>query len=238
MAPDPVATRWNTWFAPVQYHANHFQYYHGFVEEEIGVCGKLAPHSLQELERMLSDETQCLVLKMTLRFINEMCKPIIDLMDPFESQRPCILFAFEKMEELLFFFETHTQFSEESTQRFRRAEDVNTVTTDQSSKLVHLFRSAVDSSAEKLKKYISDTESGQPAIKFLKCVRIFSPRRVPVMSHVKGDYASIPGFNAIPEEEFAFYTGKWHPTRSSALNSQGELTSPCSGQQHPTDSRI
>ncbi|MGH0165696.1 UNVERIFIED_CONTAM: hypothetical protein FKN15_049446 [Acipenser sinensis] len=47
MAPDPVATRWNSWFAGVQYHANHFHYYHGFVEEELGVCGKSAPHSLQ-----------------------------------------------------------------------------------------------------------------------------------------------------------------------------------------------
>ncbi|MGH0156835.1 UNVERIFIED_CONTAM: hypothetical protein FKN15_047733 [Acipenser sinensis] len=28
------------------------------------------------------------------------------------------------------------------------------------------------------------------------------------MSHVKEDYASIPGFSAIPEEEFALYTGK------------------------------
>ncbi|RXM27456.1 hypothetical protein EOD39_10791 [Acipenser ruthenus] len=137
-----------------------------------------------------------------------MCKPIIDLMDTFESQRPCTLFAFEKMEELLFFFETHIQFLEENTQRFLRAEDVNNVTTDQSGKLVHLFRSAVDNAAEKLKKYISDTESGQPAIKFLKCVQIFNPRRVPVMSHVKEDYASIPGFSDIPQEEFALYTGK------------------------------
>ncbi|EMP25653.1 hypothetical protein UY3_17242 [Chelonia mydas] len=62
-----------------------------------------------------------------------------------------------------------------------------------------------------LKKYINDTESGQPAIKFPKSIRIFNPRRFPMMSYVKKDDTSIPGFSDISAEEFALNTRKVAP---------------------------
>lgn len=37
MAPNPCATRWNSWFSAVQYHSEHFKLYKEFIEMEIKV---------------------------------------------------------------------------------------------------------------------------------------------------------------------------------------------------------
>ncbi|MGH0151778.1 UNVERIFIED_CONTAM: hypothetical protein FKN15_043111 [Acipenser sinensis] len=127
--------------ATVQYHTKYFEYYHSFVEEEMGVCGNSALHHWRNFKRK-----KHLILKA----------------------------------RALWYFLTHAQFSKEGSQRLLKAEDINNILTpDQGRNLAPLFRSA--------KKYISDTESGQPAIKFIKCVRVLNLRRVLVMSYVTMD---------------------------------------------------
>lgn len=37
MAPNPCATRWNSWFSAVQYHSEHFPWYKEFIELEVQV---------------------------------------------------------------------------------------------------------------------------------------------------------------------------------------------------------
>jgi len=34
LPPQPVITRWNTWFEAVKYHAMYIQYYSEFIEKE------------------------------------------------------------------------------------------------------------------------------------------------------------------------------------------------------------
>lgn len=45
MAPNPCATRWNSWFTAVQYHSEHFGLYKEFIEKEIDVSGILFAHN-------------------------------------------------------------------------------------------------------------------------------------------------------------------------------------------------
>ena len=45
MAPNPCATRWNSWFTAVQYHSEHFGLYKEFIEMEINVSGILFAHN-------------------------------------------------------------------------------------------------------------------------------------------------------------------------------------------------
>jgi len=54
MAPDPVQTRWNSWYIAVQYHRVHFETYKGFIEAEMVVC-KNPPQSVENLSQTLSD---------------------------------------------------------------------------------------------------------------------------------------------------------------------------------------
>lgn len=46
MAPNPCATRWNSWFTAVQYHSEHFGLYKEFIEKEINVSGILFVDSI------------------------------------------------------------------------------------------------------------------------------------------------------------------------------------------------
>lgn len=55
---------------------------------------------------------------------------------------------------------------------------------------------------DKLSKYMSD---GQPAINFLKEVRVFDPRHTAFMSDSVSSYESIPGFSEVPKDELDAY---------------------------------
>ena len=54
-------------------------------------------------------------------------------------------------------------------------------------------------------------DGGQPAIKFLKAVRILDPSRVCVVSHSFDEYLVIPGFDDVPKGEFDLYVEKLAP---------------------------
>lgn len=54
MPPNPVATRWNSWFFAVQHHTCYFHLYSDFIEAEVAVCGKNAPQSVHTLHEMFS----------------------------------------------------------------------------------------------------------------------------------------------------------------------------------------
>ena len=50
MPPNPVITRWNTWFSAALYHAEHVQYYCTFIENEIAQVGStLHLHKLLDI---------------------------------------------------------------------------------------------------------------------------------------------------------------------------------------------
>ena len=78
---------------------------------------------------------------------------------------------------------------------------------------LQLFQMAFQSAADKLMKYIScdDGEAGQPAIKFLKAVRILNPARVCLLAKEQSEYSSIPGFESIPAVEYNGYINKYAP---------------------------
>jgi hypothetical protein len=73
-------------------------------------------------------------------------------------------------------------------------------------RLLEMFNKAMEQAHDKLHKYTDLSGDGQPAIKFLKAVRIFNPKRTPLMSHSLEDYSDIPGMDEVPREEFVKYT--------------------------------
>ena len=68
-----------------------------------------------------------------------------------------------------------------------------------------IYREAYEAAADKIHKYVLQSKDGQPAIKFLKAVRILDPARVCVMSHHLKDYCVIPGFSSVSPGEFSMY---------------------------------
>jgi hypothetical protein len=157
---------------------------------------------------MLSSEQEYCSLQAQVKFVAEMSKPILHYLDRFESQSPCTLKVFDCLEELQLYFEANCQVSESFD---RLNVDLENLNVAQRMENIELFRSAFRNAADKLLKYMTLETDGQPAIKFLKAVRIFDPKNVCLASHCKQDYTSIPGMTDITDEEFNLYVNKLAP---------------------------
>ena len=205
MPPDPVGTRWNSWFYAVQYHEEHWSLYSEYIMKEKAVCGNNAPNSIVQLNEMQSNELIWNILDVTVRFVADVCKQIIYYLGYFESQRPCALHAYEKLEELQIYLEVNAQCTDDTAEKYFESaniEDDLPLATRRN--LISLFNTCSTAAAEKLSKYLAD-EDGQPALSFLKSCRIFNPMRVSVLSPSKDDYLSIPDFSTVPMNEFNLY---------------------------------
>jgi hypothetical protein len=154
---------------------------------------------------MLSSEQEYCSLQAQVKFVAEMSKPILHYLDRFESQSPCTLKVFDCLEELQLYFEANCQVSESFD---RLNVDLENLNVAQRMENIELFWSAFRNAADKLLKYMTLETDGQPAIKFLKAVRIFDLKNVCLASHCKQDYTSIPGMTDITDEEFNLYVNK------------------------------
>ncbi|XP_019372800.1 PREDICTED: uncharacterized protein LOC109297480 isoform X1 [Gavialis gangeticus] len=81
LPPEPVVTRWNTWFNCVKYHAQHYKFYHGFVEHERTEQGDTSV--LRELASLLVVED----LHTDLKYIAENCGRLVTALDILQSQK-------------------------------------------------------------------------------------------------------------------------------------------------------
>ncbi|RXN13033.1 CGG triplet repeat-binding 1 [Labeo rohita] len=172
MAPNPCATRWNSWFKAVQYHSEHFKLYKEFIEMEIKVSGSSAPQSVERLHEMLQNEDMAQCLQMN--------------------------------------FTANKELQYESCAEHFEGLDVHHATKTHILNLVHL---AYSNAEEKLTKYMSE---GQPAINFLREVRVFDPRYISFMENSVSGYTHIPGFSAVPNDEFDAYFQRLGPAALKA----------------------
>ena len=78
MPPDPVGTRWNSWFFAVQYHCKYFSCLKAFLDGELEMC-KSPPDSVKTAHTMLEDIQKSEGLKLQLEFINDKCERILSL---------------------------------------------------------------------------------------------------------------------------------------------------------------
>jgi hypothetical protein len=67
------------------------------------------------------------------------------------------------------------------------------------------IRTAFEGTATKLHKYVSDHEAGQPALNFLRAVRILGLARVCVISHELAKLSHIPRYSHVPRNEYDLY---------------------------------
>ena len=68
MIPNPVATRWSSWFDAAEYHHEHFSHYKGFIDTEI-TQNHQPPQSLKTVHEMLSDSKTKISLQVKLYFL-------------------------------------------------------------------------------------------------------------------------------------------------------------------------
>lgn len=88
MVPDPVATRWHSWYYAVMYHCHHFTHYKEFIKQEYDLS-KCPPASVCKLRDILTDANQSMSLLAEMKFIRDKCQAILYMADTFEKPIPC-----------------------------------------------------------------------------------------------------------------------------------------------------
>jgi len=225
LPPDPVATRWNSWYEAMAYHNDHIDYYSEFITGERKLVGQSASsEALKWLSEHFGVTANVESLKVKLTFLANKSVPFLDLLASFESRVPCVVDAYEKLEDLRILLETNCQLLDEAcAQFFVSATDMDTVTK---TVIMQEFQEAFRLSAEKVQKYIDEFDGGQPGIKFVKACRIFKPQNTVLLSRNKEDYHAIPGMSDIEVAEFVKYVDVIGPeaVRSSCSSSVTSMT--------------
>ncbi|RXN03368.1 CGG triplet repeat-binding 1 [Labeo rohita] len=160
------------------------------------VSGSSAPQSVERLHEMLQNEDMAQCLQVQLSIMADKCERILQLLDIFQSRKPITTKVFDYFEDLQMNFTANKELQYESCAEHFEGLDVHHVTKTHILNLVHL---AYSNAEEKLTKYMSE---GQPAINFLREVRVFDPRYI---SFSVSGYTHIPGFSAVPNDEFDAY---------------------------------
>ena len=100
LPPNPVQTRWNSWYDCVNYHLPNLPVYSEFFKQEVIVMGTRSPASLTELQKLFRDEKYVAGLTVAMRFIVDQSKLIINSNLYFQSATPHMLEAFDRLEEI------------------------------------------------------------------------------------------------------------------------------------------
>jgi hypothetical protein len=172
MPPNPVVTRWNTWFKAALYHGEHLQYYRTFIENEIGHVGSTV--QLHKLLEILKDDS-ALVLQAELEFLAVHCERLINTLTSLESHEFRSVGIYNTTSDMLSWlhnpgFPPVTEACEAATRN----------------------------AAAKLESYVDGGK--QPARDLFKAVRVFDPRQLPLLSKKLDDFQSIPNvLNAADE---------------------------------------
>lgn len=222
LAPNPVATRWNSWYEAMSYHNEHMHLYCDFITSEKLVAGNNASAALDWLVAFFGDPLKVDAVKVKLAFLSKKSVPLLQLLSCFESRIPYVVDAFEKLEDLRILLETNSQLAAESCEEFFNV--APSITVETKAAIMHQFEEAFSLAAQKLDKYITE---GQPGIHFVKACRIFKPQNTVLLSRRKQDYSAIPGIEQISDDEFAKYINVIGPEavqNSSDINPLDVLT--------------
>lgn len=131
--------------------------------------------------------------------IADKCKGIIGLLDLFQSRRPIVTKVFDHLEDLHMKLEANKDLRFETCAEYFEGVDLSFAIKMQ---ILNRVEQAYINAEDKLSKYMSD---GQPAIHFLKEVRVFDPQHTVFLSASVSSYEAIPGFKDVPQDELDTY---------------------------------
>uniref|UniRef100_H3A8A2 HAT C-terminal dimerisation domain-containing protein n=1 Tax=Latimeria chalumnae TaxID=7897 RepID=H3A8A2_LATCH len=181
LSPEPVITRWNSWFQAVQYHAAHLKYYSDFVSEELTLTPKT--QVLTDLSTLLNDAQLN-----DVQFVAKNATGLMDLITWFESRYVTIHEAYNKVMDVMYWAEAQSNENHsDNTELNARAQQVFSC---MAKKLRQYYCYEEDSSdAEKKAQKFK-----QPATMFLK-LRIFDPAQMHLLMLDLSSLNATPGFN-------------------------------------------
>lgn len=206
MPPNPNTKSWGAWFESVLYHAEHYLLFNNFIKEELDRGRNVACNSLLRLEEMYSDEIFMKKLGAQLEFLKEKSPTLKIYIDFFQQKVPHITEVHNKMESLMYYLEQNTHLSEDDLAFCFQS---NIFSCEEREELVLLANSAFTSAHEKLRKYV--VAGAQPALEFLRQVRLLDPRNLVFADRTIDANDSIPEFDAVSRNEWDLYVNHLGP---------------------------
>nr|XP_014354088.1 PREDICTED: uncharacterized protein LOC106706949 [Latimeria chalumnae] len=201
LPPEPVETRWNTYFEAARYHASNMKYHKAFIDSEIGACDNSSTKYLLLLKEILHIINQMRKLQIQMSFLADKSEKLSKLLDHFQSHKPTALDTHDKVEELQLYLDTNCFLKYESCSVY--FDNKGDMPLETKLELTGQFNKVFNDASMKLHKYICDR--AQPGQAFLKALRILDPCKVPLLSSMKEDYSSLPMWDTVPESEFEQY---------------------------------
>lgn len=205
MPPNPTTKSWSAWFDAVLYHAEFYLLFEDFVEEELDRGRNTASYSLLRLEEMYQDERFMKKLGAQLKFLKVKAPTLMVYLNYFQERMPHATQAHAKMESLLQYLHDNAKVEEEDLEFCFDGG----LTCQEKTELMFLFSSAFNDAHAKLYKYFVDGE--QPASKFLEQIQLLDPRNLIDADLNFDSMDSIPGFEAVPRDEWNLYVNHLGP---------------------------
>ena len=170
LLPEPVSTRWNSWFSAVIYHATRVHLYEGFYKAESSKG--MAVERIIELvtHRELYPEI-CL----HLYFIKENCQRIMSVLTSLENKAPLASTVYMFLEDLAAYLETGSEkesFGSETDRLLAK------LPRQEREEQIKAFQEVFAIAHKKLKGHLQS----HPAHAFYEAARIFDPRQLPTIS--------------------------------------------------------
>uniref|UniRef100_H2ZVW5 DUF659 domain-containing protein n=1 Tax=Latimeria chalumnae TaxID=7897 RepID=H2ZVW5_LATCH len=100
LPPEPVETRWNTYFEAARYHASNMKYHKAFIDSENELLSHAPTKYLLLLKEILHDDNQMRKGQIQMSFLADKSEMLSKLLDNFQSHKPTALNAHDKVEEL------------------------------------------------------------------------------------------------------------------------------------------
>ena len=234
--PQPVITRWNSWFEAVVQHNEYFKYYEEMMNEMAANENSVPP----AVEAVLEIMAETRHLELLLRFITVKSQRIRKLIKMAESQDIQVHLIYNTMSDLLTWATASTD------------TDYNTLTAGQgipkktAKEVGSLMKECMQACEDKLRNYVE--HDSQPGIAFLKAVRALDPKQaflfkdrfeelvedIPYLKHVlqtkKQTIASAKEEFAIYIKEAAYFT-----LRSTATATPAPVATTSSNQESELD---
>ena len=205
MPPNPTTKSWSAWFDAVLYHAEFYLLFEDFVQEELDRGRNTASNSLLRLEEMYQDERFMKKFGAQLKFLKVKAPTFMVYLNYFQERMPHATQAHAKMESLLQYLHDNAKVEEEDLEFCFDGG----LTYQEKTELMFLFSSAFNDAHAKLYKYFVD--GAQPASKLLEQIQLLDPRNLIDADQNFDSMDSIPGFEAVPRDEWNLYVNHLGP---------------------------
>ena len=196
LPPEPVATRWGTWFDAVSYHSTHLDAYRTFFASEDSEA-----ENVKRVRRVLGEEESSDRLLLKMNFITESCPKIKNTLTKLEGNKPFAPTMYTMVDGLCIYLMRGTA---KTTFGTETDSGLDKLTRAEKDEAVEHFHDAFNRAHLKFSKHVDRSM----AMDYYKLCRVFDPRQLSMITNDITKYKTLRGLQNPSEslqEEWDIY---------------------------------